>query len=268
MKRVFSGITIVGLLMLFRLPAYGLTYSVAGPDNGPMGIQREEDSYGVPVTWEDRINRDRSKNAAYIPPAFGSPTADTLEEGRLLTPYLLKEEETEAKDSLPSGIKVWSVLSGNDAWTESPYIPQPKASESISFTPESSQLYYAGGHLGVLNIPAFDLEVKIYPGTDSKTLARGIGHFSGTSIWDGNVCLAAHNRGAADYFGEIHTLDQGDMVTLTTKLGTRTYKVSSVRKIHRRDLTVLKDSGKNLLTLITCVRDQPEYRWCVLAAES
>ena len=65
------------------------------------------------------------------------------------------------------------------------------------------------GSLGRLEIPSLDLSVRIYQGTDSKTLAKGVGHFEDTSIWNGNVCLAAHNRGANSYFGQIHTLDIG-----------------------------------------------------------
>ena len=34
-------------------------------------------------------NTDRSKNAAYIPPVFGSPTSYTLNAGELLTPNLV-----------------------------------------------------------------------------------------------------------------------------------------------------------------------------------
>ncbi len=59
-------------------------------------------------------------------------------------------------------------------------------------------------------------------------LRKGAGHFEDTSIWAGNVCVAAHNRGVNDHFGEIHTLDVGDEITLTTRLGTRTYAVTSV----------------------------------------
>ena len=38
--------------------------------------------------------RDRSKNAAYIPPAFGSPTSYTLNAGELLTPNLVSGSAT------------------------------------------------------------------------------------------------------------------------------------------------------------------------------
>lgn len=81
------------------------------------------------------------------------------------------------------------------------------------------------------------------------------------------VSVAAHNRGTNDYFGEIHTLDIGDRITLTTKLGTRTYKVVSVEKISETDRSDLVPSSENRLTLYTCVRDQRTYRWCVQAVE-
>ncbi len=136
-----------------------------------------------------------------------------------------------------------------------------------SYTEVTSDSYYKGGHLGTLKIPAIDLTVKIYQGTGSATLKKGAGHFTNTSIWNGNVSLAAHNRGANSYFGEIHTLENGDRITLTTKEGTRTYSVTSVSKISETDNSMLESTGDNCITLFTCVRDQREYRWCVRAVE-
>ena len=136
-----------------------------------------------------------------------------------------------------------------------------------SYTEVTSDSYYKGGHLGTLKIPAIDLTVKIYQGTGSDTLKKGAGHFTNTSIWNGNVSLAAHNRGANSYFGEIHTLENGDRITLTTKEGTRTYAVTSVAKISETDNSMLESTSENCITLFTCVRDQKEYRWCVRAVE-
>ena len=73
---------------------------------------------------------------------------------------------------------------------------------------------------------------------------------------EGNVCLAAHNRGANSYFGQIHTLNIGDKITLTTKLGTRTYHVTDVSKVSETDRGGLADSGENMLTLLH-LRPQP-----------
>ena len=108
---------------------------------------------------------------------------------------------------------------------------------------------------------------KIYEGTNNTQLAKGSGHFTDTSIWNGNVCLAAHNRGANNYFGQIHTLNIGDKITLTTRLGTRNYAVSSVKKITETDNSDTAGTWENCITLFTCVRDERDYRWCVRAYE-
>ena len=135
------------------------------------------------------------------------------------------------------------------------------------FTEVTSDLYYKNDSLGRLEIPALDLNVRIYQGTDSKTLAKGIGHFEDTSIWEGNVAIAGHNRGVNNHFGKIHTLDIGDTIKLTTQLGTRSYEVYSVSKIGVDDTSVLNDSTENIITLVTCVMNQPDYRWCVQARQ-
>ena len=121
--------------------------------------------------------------------------------------------------------------------------------------------------MGTLKITAIGLTVKVYEGTGNSSLAKGVGHFENTSIWNGNVCLAGHNRGVNTYFGKIHTLDPGDTIQMTTKLGTRTYQVKSVQKIASTQVSVLDATVQNQLTLITCVANQPNYRWCVTATQ-
>ena len=120
-------------------------------------------------------------------------------------------------------------------------------------------------YLATLKIPTLGLSVKVYQGTDSDALRKGAGHFASTSIWDGNVAIAGHNRGVNNHFGKIHTLDIGDTIKLTTKLGTRTYEVYAVYKVSVDDMSVLNDSTENIITLVTCVMNQPDYRWCVQA---
>ena len=102
---------------------------------------------------------------------------------------------------------------------------------------------------------------------DAATLKLGAVHFEESSNWDGNVGLAAHNRGSNSYFGQIHTLELGDRITLTTKLGTRTYEVTSVSKVSETDRSALAASQSNVITLYTCVRDERDFRWCVTGSE-
>ena len=143
----------------------------------------------------------------------------------------------------------------------------PADSHSTGFTEVTSSLYDASGSLGTLEIPAVGLSVSIYEGTDSGALKKGAGHFTGTSIWDGNVCLAGHNRGASNFFGKIHTLAAGDTITLTTALGTRTYAVDSVVKVGETDTSGTQPTAASCVTLYTCVMDERDYRWCVRGYE-
>ena len=244
MKKIITLCLSLCMTAALAAPAYALEYSIAAPDDYDFG---KDTSIEVIHTADggDMKNADMSKNAALIPPAFGSESMNALHTGEYLTPNLA-----------PGGIPASGAVIGGSGY-------QP----AVLFTEGTSDLYYKNSSLGRLEIPTLDLSVRIYQGTDIKTLAKGIGHFEDTSIWNGNVCLAAHNRGANSYFGQIHTLDIGDKITLTTRLGTRTYKVTDVSKVSETDRSGLADSGENMLTLYTCVRNQRDQRWCVTAAE-
>ena len=215
-------------------------------------------------------NADMSKNAALIPPIFGSESMNALHTGEYSRPTLPPGGIPASGAVIaavppalsPPGSTSGVVTPGSTVNGGSGYQP------AVLFTEVTSDLYYKNGSLGRLEIPSLDLSVRIYQGTDSKTLAKGVGHFEDTSIWNGNVCLAAHNRGANSYFGQIHTLDIGDKITLTTKLGTRTYKGDGCQQGQRKRIAaVLRTPVKNMLTLYTCVRNQRDQRWCVTAAE-
>ena len=71
-----------------------------------------------------------------------------------------------------------------------------------------------------------------------------------------------------NHFGRIHELEAGDIITLTTKLGSRTYSVVSVSKVSETDTSGLAATAENQITLYTCVRDQSAYRWCVVAKKA
>ena len=259
MKKFFTLALAVSMMASLAVNASALEYSIAPPKDFDFG---GDTSIEVIHTADGGAmrNEDASKNAALIPPAFGSESMNALHTGEYLTPNL-------APGGMPAS---GSVIGGGASGVVTPgsAVSGGSYQPSVLFTEVSGDLYYKNGSLGRLEIPALDLNVRIYQGTDSKTLAKGIGHFEDTSIWEGNVCLAAHNRGANSYFGQLHTLDIGDRIKLTTKLGTRTYKVTDIFKVSEADRSGLADSGENMLTLYTCVRNQRDQRWCVIAAEA
>lgn len=234
--------------------ASALEYTMDAPDDYLFARPTSDDTI---YEWEDP-NVDRSKNTALIPPIFGSPTSYLPGSGTALTPNLVPGALDGGGLVSQVGSVTYPTVGTGSGWT---------GSISTGWTDVTDDLYYSGGHLGTLKIPAIDLSVKVYQGTDSSTLMKGGGHFKDTSIWDGNVCIAGHNRGVRDDFGELHTLEPGDTITWTTKLGTRTYEVVSVQKVKETDTSGTAATTDNRLTLYTCVRDQREYRWQVQAVE-
>lgn len=269
MKKLITIASALCLMASIAAPASALEFTIDAP-NGP--------EYGKPTSVEVVVTADRgeqanenlSKSAALIPPGFGTPTSYLPGSGELLTPNLVGNGA-----SASAGTIGGSVDSG---WAVLPSITMPEISEgntttstvvtpSVGFTKVTQDMYYASGYLATLKIPSLDVNVKVYEGTDSNTLAKGAGHYVGTSIWDGNVVVAGHNRGVNCYFGDIHTLKIGDTIKLSTKLGTRTYSVVSVSKVKETDNSMLGSTYGNQITLLTCVRNQSEYRWCVVATE-
>ena len=261
------------LCLMCLTAALTVSASAAGPLTYTIDARGDPD-YGVPTSFEPvatadggaRKNEDISKNAALIPPGFSTASADTLNTGTPLTPNLASDSRP-ATGAAINGTSAPVFVPGNTI-PDTPSASTPSTSvSSAGYTEVTSDLYYAAGHLGTLKIPAIGLTVKVYEGTDSKTLARGAGHFEDTSIWDGNVAFAGHNRGVNNHFGKIHTLELGDEITLTTKLGTRIYEVVSVSKVLETDRSGLAATTENMITLYTCVMNQRDYRWCVKAVE-
>lgn len=84
----------------------------------------------------------------------------------------------------------------------------------------------------------------------------------------GNIALAAHNRGyKVNYFQDLKKLEIGDEIYYSYKNIKRKYIVNSKAIIRDTDLQVLENTKENILTLITCLENEPQYRRCIQALE-
>ena len=236
--------------------AGALQYAIDSPGDYLFGRPTSDDTI---YEWENS-NVDLSKNTALLPPGFGTPTSYLPNSGEYLTPNLVP-------GALSGGLvnQVGSVGSSGFPTVDS---GSSTGGQTTAFTEVTSGFYYSNGSLGTLKIPSIGLTVGVYEGTGSAPLLKGAGHFEGTSIWNGNIAVAAHNRGVRNDFGKIHTLKSGDTITFTTALGTRIYAVTSVSKVSVNDTSGLSATQDNQITLYTCVMNQPAYRWCVKAVEA
>ena len=251
------------LLAALALPAHAQDYNFKAPSAGDFGTPTSDDTI---YEWTDP-NVDRSKNTALIPPGFGTPSSYLPNFGEFLTPNLAAGGPLNGGNLIPGTVGAATLPgTGGGSTTGYPTVNYPTASGPVTaFTELTPELYYSDGSLGTLKIPSVGLTVKIYEGTGSAPLLKGAGHFTGTTAWDGNYCVAGHNRGVRNDFGKIHTLKSGDTINLTTPMGSRTYSVTSVSKVDVTDTSMLDATAGNCITLFTCVEDQPAYRWCVRA---
>ena len=105
--------------------------------------------------------------------------------------------------------------------------------------------------LAVLRVPKIRLEVAVLPGTDDRTLDRGVGHIEGTAPpgTDGNVGIAGHRDG---FFRGLKDLVTGDLIELHTVQGTEAYRVERTWVVRPEDVSVLDPTSSRALTLVTC----------------
>ena len=138
-----------------------------------------------------------------------------------------------------------------------------------AFTELTQDFLLSNGAVGKISIPAIGVKnYYLWEGETTASMKKGLGHFTGTSVWNGNVAVCGHNRGAKYVIGSIKDLDVGDKIAYTTSMGTRTYLVETVTKISSSDWSYLSSTADNRITLFTCVAGDPSQRWCVQAVQA
>lgn len=122
--------------------------------------------------------------------------------------------------------------------------------------------------LGTLKIDKINLKVSVKEGSTNDILKDYIGHMPETAKYDGNIGLAAHNRGTANsYFARINELEIGDKIIYKTKFYERTYVIKTKVVIYDTDWNYLQSTKDNRITMITCIKDKPNQRLCIQAIE-
>ena len=237
-----------------------------------------KDDFGTPTPTDEPArnpqleNIRRNKDAAYLPPAYGVFSGNIPTERSSL--YHENETPTYATNVTNTSIDYNGIIdaasaggagsTGNTGGTlPSTSLMQDNGAEERN----TEAKYYDDGSIGKLQIPRLDLKVTVYEGETNESMKKGVGHFTFTSAWDGNVGIAGHNRGSSDYLNGIWKLKNGDEVIYTTKYGKRVYEVYSIEKISDTDYSLLNWSDRNIITLITCVENVSGQRWAVQAAE-
>ena len=115
-----------------------------------------------------------------------------------------------------------------------------------------------------IKIPKLNLDAHISEGIEKDTLLKAVGHFENSSRWEGNICLAAHNRGyKCNFFKDAEKLKVGDEIIYSINGKKKIYKVTQNKIISEKDWRDLDNKKKNCITLITCVENREEFRRCI-----
>lgn len=122
--------------------------------------------------------------------------------------------------------------------------PEPKGSAGLQAVGE-------GALLGRIEIPRLDLFAVVFEGTSEETLARGVGHLTGSAAPGarGNVVLAGHRD---SFFRELRGIRNGDNITIRSLGGKFRYRVESTMIVNPDQTEVLQPGNDASLTLITC----------------
>ena len=101
-----------------------------------------------------------------------------------------------------------------------------------------------------------------------EVLNKKVGHFEETNVENGNVGLAAHNRGYEyNFFQNLKNVKIDDEIFYRHENFEKTYIIDTIEIIQNSDWSYLEKTDENKITLITCVENEPDFRRCVQATE-
>lgn len=108
-----------------------------------------------------------------------------------------------------------------------------------------------GSAIGRVDIPRIALSTIIVEGDGARELEFAAGHIPGTAFpgEPGNIAIAGHRD---TFFRPLRLIHKNDSITLTTKRGEFTYRVTSTEVVHPKDTQVLQGTSSETLTLVTC----------------
>lgn len=130
---------------------------------------------------------------------------------------------------------------------------------------DPSAMPYAGllnvdqeGGMAYLRIPAIDVELMIYHGTEEEVLQKGVGHLQGSSLpvgGTGTHCVLSAHTGLNDkkLFTDLDQLENGDLFYIHVLGEILAYQVDQIRIALPEETEDLKiNAQEDYVTLVTC----------------
>jgi len=130
---------------------------------------------------------------------------------------------------------------------------------NIALLPKDyGQTLYVQGVMAWIDIPAIDVSLPVFHGSEPEVLARGVGHLEGTAFPTGGYSthsvLTTHSGLAGTrLFTDLELLQYGDVFFISVMGKRLAYQVDRINIILPHEIEWLRVTpGKDLMTLITC----------------
>jgi sortase A len=136
-----------------------------------------------------------------------------------------------------------------------PALEEPTVTPALEEAPSASAparpRVDVGAAVATLAVPRIGLSAVVLHGSDATTLRRGPGHLERTAYpgQTGNTVIAGHRD---TFFRPLRNIRVGDDIFLDAPTGRFHYRVTSLRVVGPRDISVLAPTRDATLTLITC----------------
>lgn len=142
-------------------------------------------------------------------------------------------------------------------------IIQTKTEEQGEEIQQAKEIEYKGYQvIGILKIPAIELEYPILEQTTNETMKLSVTKFWGNGVNEiGNLSIAGHNNYDGTMFGKTKKLEIGDVIEVTDMTDiTKQYTIYHKYITDPNDISVIEanEFGTRELTLITCSNGNKE----------
>lgn len=111
-----------------------------------------------------------------------------------------------------------------------------------------------GDVFGTIEMPDIGTIAPIVQSENWDYLAKYVVAWPNRTLDEGNFSIAGHNGDCAScLFRDIHRLENGDKIIITTRESVYEYEVYKNFEVHYTDVSVLENDGdKTTITLVTC----------------
>lgn len=132
--------------------------------------------------------------------------------------------------------------------------------DKLAGTQKNPKSIQAGDVIGMLSIPAIELESPVVEGASQENIRYAVGHLPSSSAIETlgqeshNIAIAGHRTNTyGQFFNRLDELNKRDKIILTTKENDYTYEVFETKIVKPTDVDVVKPiEEKSVITLITC----------------